>query len=315
MPGGIGRALKELATPVETAQRSRIANQMDVNLWKEHPGIDQTTASMLNGRATKYLSQQTTTAKPQSAIAYFTKEQWESKFGKVDAVDTDEAEKIRNYYWQLKTGDGIEDLVVLKSKAGMVIGVEGKPVAAAMWRVNPKAKIPVLVETPGNDWSVTPLRQLSYRGVAFPIEVPKYQPPVKPKWTVPGDDKMGRMTFDPDSPMTGDIATMDRGSDTRQVVMSFVPEKFRNQGRGIAMYEELANQTLSEGKRLVSDTQVSPDAAKMYDALEKRGFTVKRNEFETDEDGTLRSTNSRPVFEVVPGKKKETSPTLDKQAE
>ena len=318
MPGGIGRAVDELVHELPTVQKTRIANQMDATLWKEHPGIDLSTATMMNSRATRYLSQETTGPKPKSAIAYFTKDSFEKSFGKVDPKSPEEADELRRYYWQLKTGDGIEDLVTINAPAGVVKEVQGKAAAAAMWRMNPKAKVPVLVENASRDWDTSPARSLMFRGEVIPLDLPRYKPAEvpKPAFNVDPGSRMGRMTFDPNSPMSGDIATMERGSDVRQITLSFVPEKYRGTGRGITMYQMLADQTLKEGKRLVSDTQVSPDAAKMYDALEKRGYQIKRNEFEMDKEaGVLRSTNGQPIFEVI-GKGESKKPlTTVRQAE
>lgn len=62
------------------------------------------------------------------------------------------------------------------------------------------------------------------------------------------------------------------------------------QGKGLAIsaYKDLADWALSTGKFLVSDGSVSPAAGKLYDALEKRGYTVER---------TLRPQPDRPDAE------------------
>lgn len=303
-----------ISREAQEVQASRLAGNPDPNLFKEHPGIEQSTIGLLTGRANKYLTSVTTGSKPSAGIALMDKATFESHFGKLDPLDADQADAQRKYFWQLKTGDGIEDLVVLKSRAGMVMEVQGKDAAAAMFRISPKGKIPVLIDQPGNDWATNPLRSLSYRGQQFPVELPRYAPPVRPTFKLDDNAKTGKIVFDPAHPANGDITTIDRGK-TRQILLSFVPEEFKGQGRGIAMYEALANQTLAEGKTLSSDTKVSTEAARMYDALERRGFKVTRNEHETDEEGNLISTAGRPVFEVSKQKPKETSPTLSPQAE
>lgn len=77
----------------------------------------------------------------------------------------------------------------------------------------------------------------------------------------------------------------------------------RGKGLGIAAYARIADYALAAGKQFVSDGEVSPDAARMYQALERRGYRVERaNGVEALDDGTL-ATNHRsvPVFRVTAG--------------
>lgn len=97
--------------------------------------------------------------------------------------------------------------------------------------------------------------------------------------------------------------TMYEHGNAFQIVDSIVDEASRGKGHGVALMEEAIRR--AGGKPLKSDTKVSSDAARLYDALERRGYEVIRNEFEKDADGNLVSTNSlRPVFEVR-GKKQD----------
>lgn len=107
----------------------------------------------------------------------------------------------------------------------------------------------------------------------------------------------------------GGFITAVRRGGRLQVTASHVPENLRGQRRGIAMLEKLAEQAETDGTPLVSDTVVSKDAQRLYDALERRGYTVKRNpEVDTGDDGALISQNTRPVFEVSRPEKAESAP-------
>lgn len=103
----------------------------------------------------------------------------------------------------------------------------------------------------------------------------------------------------------GTLQTRRRG-DVVQVVNTHIEPGMRGQGHGVRMYEEAVKAAHAEGKPLVSDTVVSHDAARIYDALERRGYDVRRNEnFEettNPKTGAVEreSTDTRPLFEVHP---------------
>jgi hypothetical protein len=80
----------------------------------------------------------------------------------------------------------------------------------------------------------------------------------------------------------------------------------RGQGLGIKAYQELADYALSNGKALRSDTVVSVDAARVYDALQRRGYKIEKNPNAKliDEDGSKKwvaPLSSWGVFRVVGG--------------
>lgn len=106
----------------------------------------------------------------------------------------------------------------------------------------------------------------------------------------------------------GTLTTIRRG-DVHQVYESGIAPEMRGKGHGVRMYEEAVKVAHAEGRALVSDTMVSDAAARMYDALERRGYDVRRNENVERENDSLRSTDTRPVFEVHPPKKETTSRT------
>lgn len=71
-------------------------------------------------------------------------------------------------------------------------------------------------------------------------------------------------------------------------------------GYGIRSYVALLNEVLASGKKLVSDAEVTADAARVYDGLKRRGYAVKRAETAKFSEETGKWTNGRaPVFEVT----------------
>jgi predicted GNAT family acetyltransferase len=108
---------------------------------------------------------------------------------------------------------------------------------------------------------------------------------------------------DNDGNVVGELGGATRGGDTIQVTNVAINEGARGQGLGVQAYENLLAQAAQRGMRVVSDTQVSADAARVYAALERRGHKVTRNAVEEADDvapGTLASTDGKPVFEVEP---------------
>lgn len=73
----------------------------------------------------------------------------------------------------------------------------------------------------------------------------------------------------------------------------------QGKGEGTARIEALAAEADARGMTLASDTKVSEAGAKVYDRLEKKGYTVKRNQSSKDESGNLVSDDGKPVFEVT----------------
>lgn len=73
----------------------------------------------------------------------------------------------------------------------------------------------------------------------------------------------------------------------------------QGKGEGMARMKEALAKAETDGLTVVSDTKVSPSAAKIYDKLEKEGYTIKRNSSSLDDEGNLVSDNGRPIFEVT----------------
>jgi hypothetical protein len=83
-----------------------------------------------------------------------------------------------------------------------------------------------------------------------------------------------------------------------QVKLSTLGEESRGQGVGVSMYEHLLKYADENGFKVESDSEVSADAARVYDALERRGYNVERNpDVTTDADGKIYA-NSGSVFQV-----------------
>lgn len=75
----------------------------------------------------------------------------------------------------------------------------------------------------------------------------------------------------------------------------------RGKGIGLAAYRYWVDKALSEGKEFRSDQEVSPDAQRIYDALERRGYTVIKNpKAELDPEGKLH-TRGWGVFKITGG--------------
>lgn len=80
----------------------------------------------------------------------------------------------------------------------------------------------------------------------------------------------------------------------------------QGRGFGTALYERLINAAIDRGLQAESGTLVSKPAARVYDALEKQGFTIERNpnakEMPADAlfpEGAIIAPDGEPVFRVT----------------
>lgn len=89
-----------------------------------------------------------------------------------------------------------------------------------------------------------------------------------------------------------------RGGDTLQITNTETSADAKGNGEGVARMRRLIDYAEAKGLKVVSDTQVSADAVRVYEGLKRRGFEVTRNEASIDADGGLKSDTGRPVFEV-----------------
>jgi hypothetical protein len=77
-------------------------------------------------------------------------------------------------------------------------------------------------------------------------------------------------------------------NDSIIITTATVQNDFQGKGFGVAAYEELAQIAAQQGKRLRSDSEVTESAVRVWESLEKRGYTVEKNPLarEVVEDGT-----------------------------
>jgi hypothetical protein len=113
----------------------------------------------------------------------------------------------------------------------------------------------------------------------------------------PEDGNIGQITTHPE----GDTAIQ---IDDTQLSNN----KYKGQGIGSSAYQQLADKTLADGKELWSDSSVSNEAARMYDSLERKGYTVEKNPLAeqgkapNDSDvWAMPASSKEPVFKVTKG--------------
>lgn len=95
------------------------------------------------------------------------------------------------------------------------------------------------------------------------------------------------------------LVLQERG-DAVQIIDVFVEEGARHQGIGTSLYNVAIDQAFEAGKRIISDVQLSPQAIKRWNALERAGYVVKRAEdIVAGPNGTSRSASGGPLFEVM----------------
>lgn len=79
-----------------------------------------------------------------------------------------------------------------------------------------------------------------------------------------------------------------------------VDPAMRGQGEGIKLYSALIDDALSRGLRVFSDATVEAPAVRVYEALQRRGYEVKRLGGGVLEDGTAYGKGAKdPAFEIV----------------
>lgn len=100
----------------------------------------------------------------------------------------------------------------------------------------------------------------------------------------------------------GDFSTVNVGitDDAYQISWSAMGPRDRGQGLGVATYRRAADDALADGKLFKSDTTVSDEAQRVWEALERRGYVIERNDnVKIDEDGFMESTDGEAVFTIV----------------
>lgn len=115
-------------------------------------------------------------------------------------------------------------------------------------------------------------------------------------------------TYDIVHPKDGSIGKIntapspDGGNAIRVGSVQLSNNAYKGQGFGSSAYQQLADDVLSKGKTLESDTLVSDEAAHMYESLERKGYKVEKNPDAVQNDGSW-SVPGRtdPVFKVTEG--------------
>ena len=100
--------------------------------------------------------------------------------------------------------------------------------------------------------------------------------------------------------------------DAVRVTNAGVSPAEQGKGHGVRMYEAAAEVAAERGVSLESDVEVTPGAARVWEALGRRGYVVERNPDATlqDVDGVEKWVASGPVFRVAdPSARADVAPT------
>jgi hypothetical protein len=101
----------------------------------------------------------------------------------------------------------------------------------------------------------------------------------------------------------GEVLGIAQG-DTIRIGSATVDPQFQGAGRGLDLYRKLIDEARKRGQTVTSDGSVSPEAARVYDALERRGYTVTRTPGSTvDPTGTILGPRggAEPAFTISGG--------------
>lgn len=111
--------------------------------------------------------------------------------------------------------------------------------------------------------------------------------------------------------LNGVVSGEIRPDGTWRVRTAELPQAERGQGRAVQAYAQAAQEAFANGSRLTSDGEVSPAAARVWQAMERRGFRIEQNPAATLQsraglpdtmgmgDVSLRTPDGSPVFRVV----------------
>jgi GNAT superfamily N-acetyltransferase len=85
-----------------------------------------------------------------------------------------------------------------------------------------------------------------------------------------------------------------------QVGFAGVADNMRGKGYGVQLLQAMTDHAHSLGVPLLSDTQVSDAQARVYEALARRGYDVRKNPEVDPGFGGLHSGNGQPVYTIQP---------------
>lgn len=152
-------------------------------------------------------------------------------------------------------------------------------------------------------------------GEPFRVETPSYEDMgvTHRRFSVePTDPAVRNATNDFGTGIRGDVS---HDGAVWQVRGSGLPPDSRGTGMGAAMYERAAQAAADDGARLVSDQEVTAEAANTWEALGRRGYEVRRNPSAELKDGKWLTPDKSPVFEVHGGRPKSIAATVETPAE
>jgi len=133
-------------------------------------------------------------------------------------------------------------------------------------------------------------------GMKIEVEEETFDPNVFPE----GGGEITLEVLDNEEVVGGVTADVYPKRKTIRIAVSKLDEKYQGRKIGLEMYNTLIEEARSRGFVLESDTGVSQDAQRIYEALERRGVKVWRNPQATfNERGTLLSHEIRtPVYRI-----------------
>ena len=83
-----------------------------------------------------------------------------------------------------------------------------------------------------------------------------------------------------------------------------IDEASRGKGEGIKLYSALVDKALADGMTVYSDSTVEASAVRMYEALKRRGYDVRRLEGGQLKDGAVYGKDAKsPAFQIVAASK------------
>lgn len=108
-----------------------------------------------------------------------------------------------------------------------------------------------------------------------------------------------RVGITKDGKTIGEMTVQDL-DDAYRITSTGIDKGARGQGAGVQAYMDLYDEAARARKALESDHSVSASAQRVYDSMEKRGYTVTKNPTATlMPDGRLSSSDGKAVFRVT----------------
>lgn len=116
-------------------------------------------------------------------------------------------------------------------------------------------------------------------------------------------------------PITDDggkqVGAVDYSENEHAVRMKYPQVEVGEQGKGLGVgaYQKIADYALAKGKEIWSDRAVTTQAQALYDAMERRGYTVERNPDFTQAPDSKISKDGKPLYKITAGPERIVSAT------